>query len=326
MTSGSYLSLQEREVPASSEWSVTPTAWRLIHLGHGVGYCLGSEPPRELSTADVLVMRPGSTVLLRASQLGPMRLHYFDFQPELLNWLLSLSERQRLQILVTAPDREVHYLSMTDPVAAEFMALCETRSDENQLLERCRLLTLAATLLKPKLAPAHQPGPTHGGVPPKFLDLVQKMPELEVLNHASEELARLCGCSLRHFTRLFRKHFGASLRTKQTQWRLEKARQLLCETDAQVAKVALDSGYRHVGLFNMMFKNHFGLTPTEMRLARKKKQRVRSLVPAALLFLLSSLQLLADPVTGSGTLTAKASMTDSSAFAVKEDTIEGDTR
>lgn len=111
---------------------------------------------------------------------------------------------------------------------------------------------------------------SHVHTPMRFLELIQSMAETELLNHSPAELAARCGCSARHFARLFRDHFGTSVRSKQTQLKLEKAQRLLAESDAKVLKVAFDVGYRHLGLFNALFKRHFGVTPTEWRRSQEK--------------------------------------------------------
>ena len=55
------------------------------------------------------------------------------------------------------------------------------------------------------------------------------------------------------------------LRARQIELRLQRARQLLGDSDAKIINVAYDSGYRHLGLFNAMFKKRFGVTPSEWR-------------------------------------------------------------
>ena len=85
----------------------------------------------------------------------------------------------------------------------------------------------------------------------------------------------MCGCSLRHFRRMFRKQFKTSIRAKQTELRLEKARQLLTETDDKTSTIAHAAGYRHLGFFNMMFKKKFGMTPTEWRRRSTMPERQR---------------------------------------------------
>ena len=72
---------------------------------------------------------------------------------------------------------------------------------------------------------------------------------------------------------MFRKHFNTSIRAKQADLRLDKARQLLAETNQKIVTVATESGYRHLGFFNTTFKKRFGMTPSEWR---KKEGRARA--------------------------------------------------
>src|SRR5262249_4810134 len=119
----------------------------------------------------------------------------------------------------------------------------------------------------------------------RFRELIQQMPDKEILNQSPDALAQLCGCSPRHFGRLFRRYFGVSLRTKQIELRLLLARQLLMDTDSKIIQVAMESGYRSLGLFNVMFKRAFGMTPTEWRRKHTKKNGGKISRAAALLAL-----------------------------------------
>ena len=46
---------------------------------------------------------------------------------------------------------------------------------------------------------------------------------------------------------------------------MQRAQQLLVESEDKIINVALESGYRHLGLFNAMFKKRFGVTPSQWR-------------------------------------------------------------
>jgi len=56
--------------------------------------------------------------------------------------------------------------------------------------------------------------------------------------------------------------------------RLQRARHLLASSNAKIIHVALDSGYRHLGLFNILFKRRFGMTPSQWRRQNLPKQPV----------------------------------------------------
>jgi AraC-like DNA-binding protein len=126
-------------------------------------------------------------------------------------------------------------------------------------------LRIVAEIFDPALA-GNMPSTGSGSsAADRFRQFVATMPEFELINYSPAELARLCGCSSRHFNRLFWKHFGASVRARQTELRLLRARQLLGSTDGRIVQVAFQSGYRNLSLFNSLFKRRFGMTPSEWR-------------------------------------------------------------
>jgi hemolysin activation/secretion protein len=285
MQSESHLTLEILNLPASAEWKMGPQGWCLVRLSQGVAYCFGPLQTEELGLGEIVVVPPQGSALFRASQLGPVQLNYFHFRPELLACLLTLSERYSLATLAETSAGKSWRLPATHAVAKQYAEVGEAVARENRLLERCSLLSLVATLLAPSVKASPLREDASPSAPKRFLEMVQKLSETELLSLSHTELAHRCGCSLRHFSRLFRAHFGVSIRTRQTLLRLQKARQLLCETDAKVINIALDSGYRHLGLFNAMFKKHFGVTPTQLRRSKQKKSRSRSKVQALVLLI-----------------------------------------
>lgn len=143
--------------------------------------------------------------------------------------------------------------------------MCAQARPHRGLELRCRLLQIAAQVFGPEL---RQPAPAERS----FLSashrirlFLHQLTEAEIMDFSPLELAALCGCSARHFNRLFTGNFGVSLRAKQTELRLLKARQLLSETHSTITRVARACGYRGLGLFTAMFKRRFGVTPTQWR-------------------------------------------------------------
>jgi AraC-like DNA-binding protein len=126
-----------------------------------------------------------------------------------------------------------------------------------------KMLEVASLAFVDEMARHQAPAATGGSAEQRFRDLIQQMPDNELVNHSPEQLASICGCSVRHFSRLFRKHLGSTIRGRQTELKLIKARQLLTETDSKIIHVALESGYRHLSVFNLMFKKYLGMTASE---------------------------------------------------------------
>jgi AraC-like DNA-binding protein len=194
-----------------------------------------------------------------------MTLAHFHVLPDLLTGLLTLSERRRLETKAASTAPPLLLLPAESVVARQFMTLCSVKTPSNNLARRCQLLELAGAILANELSVRGPRGRRIASARDRFSELIQEMTEAEFLEHRPEDLATRCGCSRRHFSRLFRRHLGISIRSKQTQMRLLKARELLADTNEKVMSVAMAAGYRHLGLFNAMFKKQFGMTPTEWR-------------------------------------------------------------
>ncbi len=80
-----------------------------------------------------------------------------------------------------------------------------------------------------------------------------------------DDLARAAGLSRAHFSREFRRAFGASPHAYLLTRRLERAAALLRTTDNSVAEICLAVGLQSIGSFTTSFKRAFGKTPTAYR-------------------------------------------------------------
>jgi len=105
------------------------------------------------------------------------------------------------------------------------------RPDEQQKLEACRLLL-----------------ENHYVAPPSL-----------------KELTRLVGLNEFKLKQGFKQQFGLPVRAYLIQFRLNKARQLLLETEYSVGEVASLVGYKNGAHFTAAFKEKFGLLPSAMQ-------------------------------------------------------------
>lgn len=83
----------------------------------------------------------------------------------------------------------------------------------------------------------------------------------------THELAEHLGISRRQLERLFKKHLQAVPSRYYLDLRLQQARRLLRETDRPAGEIALHTGFSSAAHFSTAYRNHFGLTPREERLA-----------------------------------------------------------
>jgi len=82
------------------------------------------------------------------------------------------------------------------------------------------------------------------------------------------DLAREAGMSVHHFGRCFRARTGLGPAAYLTILRLERARELLRETDLAIAEIASACGYTRATAFATAFRRHVGRAPSDYRLDR----------------------------------------------------------
>ncbi len=271
MTVERHLILQDKELSASAEWLPNIPAWLGLRVAAGQGYWMQSGVAvRSLTAGDVLFMGSNVNGAIRASQLGSLCLQYFTVRPQTLTGIITLVECRQLEKAVNNPNLPVLFFEARDTIAQKY-AMLATPATEDHLGSRCACLQLWAEVFSNLLAGEPKNSPVDDKLRGRFLQLVGQIPQTELAAQSIGELAAQLHCSERHFSRLFREQFGASLRSRQIELRLERARQLLANSNTKIINVAYESGYRHVGLFNAMFKKRFGLTPSEWRRQSLKK-------------------------------------------------------
>ena len=332
-----HLLLQELTLRPSGEWTPRHHEWFMVRVAEGVGYWLQpSAAARQLSVGDGLLTSNSSNGVLRASQLGPLKLQFFSVQPQYLNGLLTVAEWHQLEVTPNNLTSQVSIFTAGEPLGQRFTRLTEQTQREG-LPMRCGLLQLWANAITGLLPAPAMESAEGGRLHERFRQLVGQMPEAELSQCSLRDLAGQLNCSERHFSRLFREEFGVPFRARQIELRLLHARQLLTNSDDKIISVAYDSGYRHLGLFNVMFKKRFGVTPSEWRQQNQRKNcpsaprngLAKSATRAAVLFVLFALNFISPVQAQTNLPTINATATAESnadprfnvqAYAVKSNT------
>ena len=257
-----HLNLVELVLLPAGEWKPGGVGWIAVRAAEGFGYCLYAGAAVEFKTGDALIIGPNSDTTLRASQLVEVRLEYFRVAPERLNGLITVTEWRRLGQIPAAP--HVFHYAAKHILAQKFTRLSGL-SGRTGLGVRSALLELWASCVTGLLAPSEESVPPKRKLEATFRQFIGQISETDLAASSLAELAAQLNCSERHLSRLFRTEFGMSLREKQTEFSLQRACQLLLEPRAKIRSVAYDTGYRHVGFFNALFKKRFGLSPKEWR-------------------------------------------------------------
>src|SRR5690348_2209754 len=80
-----------------------------------------------------------------------------------------------------------------------------------------------------------------------------------------DALARTAHCSPWHFSRRFKEAFGETPHQYVLSRRVERAQELLRNTDRSVTDICLDVGFQSLGSFSSAFHRVAGMTPTAYR-------------------------------------------------------------
>ena len=252
-------------VEPAGEWLPATPGWIVLRVAAGVGYALQGSSAHGLNGGDAVIVGPACKIIFRASQLGVLRLEFFAVLPQNLNGLITVAEWRQLADAAKTAAPQPLYFSADDALAQRFTRLAAQKQNDS-LAARSAMLQLWASAITGLLPVAGSAADRNILLRDRFRKFIGQMPEAELAKRSLPELAGELRCSERHFSRLFREEFKVSLRAHQTELRLERARQLLGETNAKIVTVAHESGYRHLGLFNAMFKKRFGVTPSGWRL------------------------------------------------------------
>lgn len=99
----------------------------------------------------------------------------------------------------------------------------------------------------------------------RVLRLAQRIDESPNATPPVAELAAAHGYSADHFSRVFKQVLGQSPQDYALRARIDRARQLLLETNLGIGAIAAALGYRDIYFFSKQFKQKAGCTPTAYR-------------------------------------------------------------
>ncbi|HBE02620.1 MAG: hypothetical protein A2096_13640 [Spirochaetes bacterium GWF1_41_5] len=100
---------------------------------------------------------------------------------------------------------------------------------------------------------------------PLLSQIIRKLNDLNEPILSASENAKKCGVSLEYFSRLFKKIIGKNYIDYSTEVRLERARQLLKNTDLNIVRIAMEVGYDNHSYFTKRFKQYFGCVPKRFK-------------------------------------------------------------
>jgi AraC family transcriptional regulator len=131
-----------------------------------------------------------------------------------------------------------------------------------ELLLNAVCVRLAKRYAISKLNPAHR----RGGLPPMRLKRVLAYIEANIDRSISlSSLAHVADMSLYHFAGLFKRSTSLSPHQYVLQRRIQRAKQLLRETNNSILELSLSLGFEHPNNFARAFRRVTGVSPTNYR-------------------------------------------------------------
>ena len=87
-----------------------------------------------------------------------------------------------------------------------------------------------------------------------------------------EEIAKALYISRRHLDRIVRRHYGRTLIEMVNEKRIKIARQMLCQTDLRLEKIAKAVGFSSVASLRNAFTKSVGVPPSDYRKEKREKR------------------------------------------------------
>ena len=268
------LVINEIALLPGGEWSPQWPGWLVIHVSAGGGYWLHPRLNRELQTGAVVVLSDQIHGCIRASQVGELRLHFFRTEPRKLTGLVSLADQTLMQNAAGDEKLSLRVLPPNAPWSDKFRELSSEKA-RHSFPARVQLLQLFLEVFGGSFQQPQLGGARVFVAKERLRQTLNQTPVSELLEISFVELASKTGCSPRHASRLFTELVGVSFREKQTELRLARACELLATTDSKVVEVGIESGYQSTSLFNVIFKQHFGVSPALWREQVKRRKPAR---------------------------------------------------
>ena len=259
----SHLTIREFSVPAGGEWGSPLTGWTVIQIGKGTGYHLLPQTNQALETGSVLLLADGAKGRIRASQLGELSFHAFSVMPARLTGLITLFEQSSLDLTAARKEQFIRYFLSASPAALRMREFYAEKNQEG-LSFRLKLLQLFVEMIGNDLERT-EINEELSAVSSRLQLFLKQTPASELLEMNFTELAQRTRCTTRHLSRVFQELVGMTFREKRAELRLVRARELLATGNSKVVDVALESGYKSLSLFNLMFSRRYGTSPGKWR-------------------------------------------------------------
>lgn len=227
-----------------------------VYSGKGIYVCQGKV--YHLKAGDFFFISPDSTITYTSDHSDPWSYYWFGFRGQLVEHYLK-------ETAICADNPVFSLNHSTERIKSGMSRLIEISlaSEHNDILLNSCLLEILHQLNKsfPKEVTQQQ-----GNSPKLFFSQA-----VSFLQHNYErtikigDLANLLNIDRSYLHRLFIEQAGISPKQFLTNLRIDRAKQLLQDSDLDIKSIAYSVGFEDAGNFSKLFKQETGLSPTQFR-------------------------------------------------------------
>jgi AraC-like DNA-binding protein len=246
-------------------WHLGPSWAKALH-DFDLWYVWEGRGRMRLSSGEI-TLRPGVCLWMRPGRIyeavqdakAPLGVNYIHFS--------ACSRADNLPLSAFAPPFEVHRTHQVEFVDTLMKRIIDLGPEPHVAAATTALLTgLIAELNREYTAAATM---ATSGTEQHHRDVVMQtaaqIRESPAQTPTVNELAANAGYSVDHFSRIFLKIAGTRPQDYIINAKIERARQLLAESDLTVGSIAEVVGFQDIFYFSRQFTQKTGATPTEFR-------------------------------------------------------------
>jgi AraC-like DNA-binding protein len=262
-----HLVIRKHSLPPGKEWLKQFSGWSLVQVSGGNGYWLQGQSRLSLE-AGAVVLAGNAEGRVLASQLNDLTLHSFTMMPERLAGLMTQGEQDFFRQAADRKENAFKIFPPASPVAVKMAELC---AGENltELSSRLAMLQVFIEAFGKELDHIQTTSAMDrleiNDAKERLRLFLRETPADVLLELDFKELAKITHCTTRHLSRIFCDVSSMSFRDRRAEIRLMRARELLATSNSKMVHIALESGYKSLSSFNLMFTRQFGISPGRWR-------------------------------------------------------------
>ncbi|MCJ8012099.1 AraC family transcriptional regulator [Paenibacillus sp. KQZ6P-2] len=229
-----------------------------IHSGRGVYRT--SETVYELGAGQGFILIPDTLGHYSADESDPWTYSWIGFK--------GLNAKSLLQRAQISTERPI-YTELADSRFSSFYEELKTAGDDrgSDVLSQSILYRILADLIRCSPEPVSSQKPQHSreGYIRKSIEYIESSYSQKV---TVLDIARSVGLDRTYLSGLFKDKFGVSLQNFLLEYRMNRATELLGNSELSVSDVSRSVGYNDPFLFSKMFKKVVGSSPKQYRETR----------------------------------------------------------